>query len=274
MSSSRFLRLAAPLALAGLALLGRPLGAQAVTELYVTPDTLRLDAGARQAVTAQAFDDAGNAILAIRYRVTDTLIATVASNGTVTALARGKTQLTVTAGRKVRTILVVVPNGPPPAVVTSTSDATTPAPAPAPAQVVVAITQMLPEAPSLLLLPTEPARIPVRALRADGSMTGPLTLTWKSLRPEVAMIADSSGTIVGLASGQGGVQAIAANGVSVTVPVTVSLAEVAVEPASFILSPDDVDSLRVSVPSQGRRRLPGPSLQWSVSDPSVVAVTP
>lgn len=274
MRPSLFRRLAAPLTVAGLALLGRPLGAQAVTELYVTPDTLRLDAGTRQAVTAQAFDDAGNAILAIRYRMTDTLIATVASNGTVTALARGKTQLTVTAGRKVRTILVVVPNGPPPAVVTSTSAATTPAPAPAPAPPVAAITQLIPEAPSLVLLPTEPARIPVRALRADGTMTGPLALTWKSLRPEVAMIADSSGTIVGLASGQGGVQAIAPNGVSVTVPVTVSLAEVAVEPASFILSPDDVDSLRVSVPAQGRRGLLGTSLQWSVSDPSVVAVTP
>ncbi|MBK8006904.1 MAG: hypothetical protein IPK12_24365 [Gemmatimonadetes bacterium] len=42
MRSSRFPRLAVPLALAGLALLPA-LGAQAVTELYVTPDTLRLD---------------------------------------------------------------------------------------------------------------------------------------------------------------------------------------------------------------------------------------
>lgn len=261
------------LALTGTVVLTAPVSGQAVTELYVTPDTIRLEAGQRQGVTAQAFDDAGNAILALRYRVADTAVATVAGNGTVTARARGRTQLTVTAGRKARTVLVLVGGGAVPVVTTSSSAATAPPALPVPPPA-AQIAQLVPEAPSLLLLPTESARVPVRALRGDGTVSGPLYLVWKSLRPEVAIIADSSGTVVGLASGQAGVQAIAPNGVSVTIPVTVGLAEIAVEPASFTLAPDDLDSTRVSVPAQGHRRLRGVDLQWTVADPAVVSVSP
>lgn len=264
------------LAFAGTFVLAGPLAGQNVTELYVAPDTIRLEAGQRQGVTAQAFDDAGNAILAIRYRVADSAVAKVASNGTVSAVRRGRTRLTVTAGQKSRTVMVLVSGGASaPEVTTSSAAATTPVARPAaPSVPVVDIAQLVPEATSLTLLPTEPARIPVRALRGDGTVSGPIALRWRSLRPEVATIADSAGTIVGLASGQATVQAIAPNGVSTAIAVQVSLAEIAVEPQGLVLAPDDLDSIRVSVPAQSYRRLRGIDLQWSAADPSVVAVSP
>lgn len=244
-------------------LLTAPLAAQTVTELYVTPDTLRLEAGKREGITAQAFDDAGNAILAIRYRVTDSTVARVANNGTVTGVRRGRTRLTVTAGRKSRTILVLV-----------AGDAAPP-PTPRAPEVTAAVdvAQLVPETTSLTLLPTESARIPVRALRPDGSVAGPIRLIWRSERPEVAMLGDSLGTIVGLGSGQTTVQAIAPNGAAAAITVHVSLAEIAVEPAGFVFAPEDADSLRVTVPQQGGRRLAGTGLQWLSSDPSIVSVS-
>ncbi|HMV30995.1 MAG TPA: Ig-like domain-containing protein, partial [Gemmatimonadales bacterium] len=97
-----------PLLAALALLLPRGAAAQAVTELYASPDTLRLEAGQRQGLSVQAFDDAGNAVLAIRYRSTDTLVARVASNGTVSALAGGRASVVIEAGSKSKTVLVVV----------------------------------------------------------------------------------------------------------------------------------------------------------------------
>ena len=42
----------------------------------------------------QAFDEAGNAILSIKFKIADTLIARVATNGTVTAGRRGRIRST------------------------------------------------------------------------------------------------------------------------------------------------------------------------------------
>ena len=81
-------------------------GAQTVTELYVTPDTIRIEPGQRRGLTVQAFDEAGNVVLAIKYRTLDPSVASVAANGTVTAGRAGSTAVMVEAGRKTRMVTV------------------------------------------------------------------------------------------------------------------------------------------------------------------------
>ncbi len=263
------------------------LTAQTVTELYVSPDTVRLEAGKRQGLGVQAFDDAGNAVVAISYRTADSLVARVASNGTITAGRAGRTQLVVEAGRKTRSVLVIVTGGaaaPAPAAIAAAPAPAAIAAAPAPAAVASPTLMAAPinevgllvaEPARLALLPTERGRVNLRALKVDGTaVTGPVDLVWKSLRPDVVTVNDSTGVITALATGTGVVQAIAPGGTSLTIPVTVSLAEWTLDETTVVLSPQDADTLRATVATQGGRRLRGDDLRWSVSDPSVLAVSP
>ena len=82
--------------------------AQTVTELYVSPDTLTLQVGEKQGLTAQAFDNNGNAILRMSFRSTDDGVVVVEGTGTVTGVAVGTGQIVVTAGRKTHSVYVIV----------------------------------------------------------------------------------------------------------------------------------------------------------------------
>ncbi len=244
----------------GLAL-ASPLAGQAVTELYVSPDTIRLEAGRRQGLTVQAFDDAGNAIVSFRYRSADSTIAHVAANGSVTAVRAGRTEVTVTAGRKSRSIPVVVAGG------VAASVALPPEPATG-----ADVALLLAEPAALSLLPTEHARVIMRAARADGSVIPSGRLTWASLRPEVASANDSLGSITAHSSGQAVIQVTAASGAAVRIPVSVALAEIALDRTRLVLAPQERDTLVVTVPAQGNRPLRPEDLLWSSSDPAVVEV--
>ncbi len=254
-----------PLAVLALGLFGltRPVRAQNVTELYVTPDTIRLDAGQRQGLTVQAFDDAGNVIVAIRYRAVDSLIAKVAANGTVTGARAGQTQIVVQAGKKTKTVAVLISGAPTEATVAAAPDA----------PVVNEVAQLVAEPASLSLLPTERGRVVLRALRADGSPAIAPRVQWRSLRTAVAAVADSAGTIIATSSGEATIQAFVAGGPMVSIPVTVALTGIALDREQLILSPDDADTLVTMIPDQGHRRLRPGDLQWSSSDAAVAEVT-
>lgn len=241
------------------------LAAQAVTELYVSPDTIRVEAGQRQGLTVQAFDDSGNAILAIGYRMADSTVAAVASNGTVTGVSPGRTEVTVSAGRKSRTIPVVVAGGR-----ARAAARIAPAPTPAPAGADIAL--LVAEPAGLSLLPTENVRVRIRASRADGAPVTPGRLAWSSLRPEVAGVNDSLEAITAHSTGQTTVQVTAPSGAVVRIPVSVVLAEFAPDRDRLTLAPDQRDTLVVTVPAQGSRRLRSQDLQWNSTDPAVVEV--
>src|SRR5207248_3617696 len=118
----------------------------------------------------------------------------------------------------------------------------------------------------------EKARVSPRALRDDGAPAAPVTVTWKSLRPDIASV-DQNGVIVALAPGQGTVQVTSAGGLTATAPVVVQPSDVAVqEPVPLVMSPGDVDTLHVSVPAQGGRLVSPLALQWSTADASVARV--
>src|SRR5581483_948326 len=51
------------------------------------------------------------------------------------------------------------------------------------------------EPPTIYLMPSENVRALPRALKDDGSAAAPVSVTWKSLRPDIASV-DQNGTIV------------------------------------------------------------------------------
>src|SRR6266516_5778702 len=115
---------------------------------------------------------------------------------------------------------------------------------------------------------SEPAR---GALKDDGAPAAPVPVTWKSLRPDIASV-DQNGVIVALAPGQGTVQVTSA-GLTATAPVVVQQSDVSVqEPVPLVMSPGDVDTLHVTVPTQGGRLVSALALQWSTADASVARV--
>ncbi|HXE57093.1 MAG TPA: hypothetical protein VNK43_03770, partial [Gemmatimonadales bacterium] len=128
------------------------------------------------------------------------------------------------------------------------------------------------EPATIYLLPSENVRATARALREDGSPVGAVRVVWKSLRPDVATV-DAEGVIVGLVPGHGIVQASIPGGLTATVPVEVSQAEFRPTVERLVLSPGDLDTLEVVIPSQGGRPLRN-GLQWRSTDPAVVRVGP
>jgi uncharacterized protein YjdB len=237
-----------------------PLGAQAVSELYVTPDSLRLSEGDRHGLAVQAFDSTGNVFLGIRYRSANELVARVSPSGAVSAIKAGRTEIVIAAGGKTRTVAVVVSPGAAPL----------PPPAPAPASNIALLTI---EPAGLSLLPTEHARLTVKAARVDGNPLPAGRISWKSGRPEVAMIVDSTGMVAGLSTGQGTIQATAVNGVTASVPVVVSLSEIVLNESRVFLSAGDLDTVWATVPAQGNRRLRSADLQWVTGNPAVAQVS-
>src|SRR5207247_820760 len=116
-------------------------------------------------------------------------------------------------------------------------------------------------------------RVSPRALREDGSPAAPVTVTWKSLRPDIASV-DQNGVVVALAPGQGTVQVTGSSGLTATAPVVVQQSDIAIqEPIPLVMSPGDVDTLHVVVPAQGGRVVSPLALQWSAADPGVARVS-
>ena len=223
---------------------------QAVSDLYVQQDSLVLKVGRREALSVQASDDKGNAITAIKYSSRDPRIATVDANGTVTAVAPGRTRIVVAAGQKTKTVAISVTGPPPPA-----------------------LSGFTVQPGALSLLPGESARLTATGVGANGAVvTSGFRVSWKSRDPSVVAVTDSGGGVVGVGAGQGAVQVTLAGGPTIEVPVSVALAPLAFNAPAPVLTLGQAESLRVIVPGQGNRPLPPATLAWQSSDTTVVSV--
>jgi hypothetical protein len=250
-----------------------PAAAQTVTELYVTPDTIRLTSGGRQAIAVQAFDDAGNAVLNFAFRSSDTSIAQVAPNGAVTAGRGGRAGVTVSVGGKSQTVPVIVSGGassaPAVAAAAPKPVARPSAPKP-PARKVV--TRLVAEPASLTLFPGQRTPLMIRAFDATGTAIESPELVWRSMQPTLISVSDAGGEITALAPGAGVVQVIGGNGVSVSIPVTISSADYRLSADRLLLAPDQRDSLVATLPLQGNRPVPQGLLQWTAAESGIVDV--
>src|SRR6267378_1027481 len=263
--------------------------AQNIAEVQVAPPSVTIKVGERSGLLATAFDRAGNVISTVRviWSSNNVAVARVDNSGTVTGVGGGVAIIEARAGVRKGQAAVQVVGAPatPPAAGAPAGGATqtggqSQAPAssgvePLAGQVVgsgpAAVLRM--EPPTVYLLPSENTRVAPRALKDDGSPAAPLTVTWKSLRPDIASV-DQNGVIVALAPGQGTVQVTSAGGLTATAPVVVQSSDIAIqEPVPLVLSPGDIDTLHVVVPGQGGRLVSPLALQWSAADPTVARVS-
>ncbi|MGH7631800.1 MAG: Ig-like domain-containing protein [Gemmatimonadales bacterium] len=239
-----------------------PLAAQTVAEVQLTPETMTLGVGQKQTVFAAAFDRQGNLISNARFtfRSSDTTIARVEPDGVVVGLAPGLARVEARAQTRRGSLAVLVTGADGPA---GTAARATERPA--------GVTLTL-EPAALRLLPGESGRLVPQALRDDGNAVEPGTVTWKSLRADVASV-DSTGIVSGVADGRTIIQAAAANGLMATAPIEVEAAEVVLSRSRIVLPPDALDTLQVIVPSQGDR-VPAAGASWSSTDSTVARVGP
>lgn len=261
--------------------------AQAVAEVQVAPPSVTIKVGEKNGLLATAFDRVGNVIPTARviWSSNNVAVAKVDNNGTVTGMGGGVAIIEARVGARKGTAAVQVVGGPPPPAATANPPAAPPRPAGEPAGPLpgpdplagqpagtgpAAVLRI--EPPTIYLLPSENTRAAPRALKDDGTPAAPVSVTWKSLRPDIASV-DQNGVIVALAPGQGTVQVTSAGGLTATAPVVVQQSDVAVlEPVPLVMSPGDVDTLHVTVPTQGGRLVSPLALQWSTADAGVSRV--
>ncbi len=258
--------------------------AQNIAEVQVAPPSITIKVGERSGLLATAFDRAGNVIPTVRviWSSNNVAVARVDNNGTVTGVAGGVAIIEARAGARKGQAAVQVVGAPAATPAGGATQPTAGPQAPAPSGVDAFAGQVVgtgPAAvlridpPTVYLLPSENTRVSPRALKDDGSPAAPVTVTWKSLRPDIASV-DQTGVIVALAPGQGTVQVTSSSGLTATAPVVVQPSDIAIqEPVPLVMSPGDVDTLHVVVPAQGGRLVSPLALQWSAADPGVVRVS-
>src|SRR6266550_3565856 len=264
------------------------LSAQNIAEVQVAPPSVTIRIGERSGLLATAFDRAGNVIPTVRiiWSSNNVAVARVDNNGTVTGVGGGVAIVEARAGTRkgqaaVQVVGAAAAPSPPatgganPPTGGQAQPPATPGVDPFAGQMVgsgpAAVLRI--EPPTVYLLPSENTRVSPRALREDGSPAAPVTVTWKSLRPDIASV-DQNGVVVALAPGQGTVQVTSSSGLTATAPVVVQQSDIAIqEPIPLVMSPGDVDTLHVVVPAQGGRLVSPLALQWSAADPSVARVS-
>lgn len=229
--------------------------AQTATEVQVTPETMTLSVGQRQPIFAAAYDRKGNLIASAKFTFwsSDTSIARVSREGTVQGVTPGlsKVEARVQGKRASLAVLITAGAGP--------QDAGA-----------AAGTVLTLDPATAVLLPGESVAVTPQGLRADGTAAPLGRVIWKSLKPEVANV-DSSGVVLGMAAGRSIVQATTATGLMATVPIEVESAEIALVDGTQSLGPEEAETLQVTVPSQGNRRLTR-MLQWRSTDTAVATV--
>lgn len=242
--------------------------AQNVAEVQVTPETVTLKVGQKQALFAAAFDAGGNLVPTARFTFSSSnpTVAQAQADGVVIGLKAGAAIVQVTAGQKSFNVAISVETA---AQQSSTEVAITRPPAtpagPPPAVLTI-------EPTPILLLPSENRTLIVKAFLGDGSPAQLPPVTWKSLTPETVAV-DAEGVVVGLAAGTAIVQASIPGGIAATAPVEVVATDITLNASRLILAPYDLDTLVASVPAQGNRELRS-GLQWRSLDSNVVRVGP
>ena len=228
------------------------IAAAQVAEVQVTPARLTLEVGKRTALYAAGYDRQGNLVPGTDFvfASSDTAVALVSTTGSVIGVGPGSAVIEARAGSRRATASVTV-SGP-------AEDAA------------AGIASISIEPAMVALLPLEPARLSVRAIRRDGTSGNAGAIAWRSLDPKIAQV-DGLGLVVGIAPGRTMVQATA-GGITASIPVAVDTA-VFTTPERRALAPGAVDTLYASVPAQGGRRLAA-GLTWRSADPAVVRVGP
>lgn len=219
---------------------------------------MTLGVGQRQTIFAAAYDRQGNLIPSAKFTFwsSDTLIAKVGPDGTVLGVSPGLAKVEARIQGRRASLAVLI---------TGTERGGDAGHGAAPPGSVLAL-----DPTSLVLLPGETTPVVPQVVKEDGSPAAVGRVSWKSLRPEIASV-DSTGMVVAIAAGKSIIQASTSNGLMATAPVEVVSAEVALSESRLALAPDEADTLRMLVPTQGNRAIHG-MVRWTSADSGVASV--
>jgi uncharacterized protein YjdB len=231
--------------------------AQSISEIQVTPETMTLGVGQKQALFAAAFDSRGNLMAGAKFTFwsSDTLIAKVRKDGSVVGVAPGLAKIEARSQGRRASMAVLITGS---------------APAESPGQRSGSGSILALEPASATLYPGETVRVKPVALRADGTPTVAGNVSWKSIKPEIATV-DTGGLVTALSPGRTVVQVSTSSRLLATFPVEVSQPDYVLSRRELILGPGDSDTLRALVPTQGNREIRS-LIQWRSSDTNIVAV--
>ena len=230
---------------------------QSVLEIQVTPETMTLGVGQKQALFAAAFDSRGNLIASAKFTFwsSDTMIARVRKDGTVSGVNPGLAKIEARSQGRRASMAVLI---------------TGTAPGDSAGERAASASLLSLEPSSATLYPGESIRITPLAQRGDGTPTLVGRVSWKSLKPEIAAV-DTSGVVTGLSPGRTVVQVSTTGRLMATLPVEVSQPEFVLPHNDMMLGPTDADTLSAIVPSQGNREIRS-LVQWRSTDTSVAVV--
>jgi len=239
-----------------------PAAAQQVASVQLSHSSLSMSVGARQTVFATAYS-AGGSPVAAQFQWTSSshvvvvveVSASESDFAEIVAVGPGSATVTVRAGGRSERVGVTVTGA-------GGAGAGTGVPA------VLNI-----DPPTIQLVRGETQQLRPVFLRADGQPASAAAVGWTSLNPGIATVDPQTGLAVGIATGQGAIQATAG---SLSRIATVVVAD---DPFAFSvpvlgLSPDAEATIGVVVPTQRNRALATGGLTWRSTNEQVVRVSP
>lgn len=220
-----------------------------VASLSISPSNLSLEAGARAQLVAEPRDSRGRIVkrVPMAWASSDSEVASVNSDGVVTARSQGGAVITATGGGRRASAAVNVAS----AAATS-----------------VAITL-----PNDSLGTGRTMQATATPMDATGNPITGRPLAWQSSNPAVATV-NSSGIVTGVAAGQTTISVICDGRVSsqkITIAVPVPSA-LTVTPATALLLAGSTSQLAAEVRDQFGVVLAGKALAWQSSAPTIVSV--
>jgi len=223
----------------------RPVGS-----VIVSPSQSALTVGQTVRLVVQIIDANGTLLTGrpATFRSSSPAVASVASDGTVTAATPGVATMTVTSEGQVGTATVVVSPSP------------------------VASVRISPTSTTLLV--GAATRLAAVALDAGGGTLPQRAVSWTSGAPSVFSV-ESDGTVIGVGPGTGLVFA-AAEGRTANATVTVrspTVTRVEVSPASVSFSAGETGDLTATVRDSAGTALSGRNVEWRSGDNTVAVVS-
>lgn len=231
-----------------------------VATVEVVPVLDTLDIGDAVDLTATAKDAAGNVLTGrvVTWATSASTIATVATNGTVTAVSGGTATITATSEGKTGTATIVVLSPPPP-------------PPPTP----VATVTVSPQLDTLLVGATR-SLIAVAKSANDSVLTG-RTVTWSSGTPSVATVSNL-GVVTAVAAGTATITATSEGKtgtatIVVVLPPPAPVATLTVSPATNSIEVGGTVSLIAVAKDANGNILTGRPVSWSSGTTAIATVS-
>jgi uncharacterized protein YjdB len=224
--------------------------AVSVASVRVSPTSASIMVGSTQALTATARDASGNTLpgRAFTWSSGNAAVATVASDGVVTAKAAGNTTITVTSEGKTATVAITVTVVP------------------------VASVAVSPSSSAITVNSTETLVATTRDA-SNNTLTG-RTVTWSSSNQAVATVS-ATGVVTGRAAGTATITATSEgrSGTAAVTITTVPVASVAVSPTTASITVGTTQTLTATTRDASNNALTGRTVTWSSSNQAVATVS-